>query len=476
MAKNNTMLIAAVIVAVVAVAAVGGYFILKGDDTSGEKVEFLIQDDEGVYFWVEGRGDSAMDAFKNAAKGYGIPYELNTDKDAIESMFYVDTSSGKRWLPAYWDVSDESWIVPEDNMAKTKASDFKYICILLSSGGTVEPTDVKVTPDDAVVLDKNLTGIKFLVQSPSGLFFKMSASGDNAYDALVSVTDKYNIPFVPTTSMGGGVTSMFDISGTSEVPYYWWAQFTSADQINWDFNNLGLTYSTPGVLGKEYIGIAYGSGEPPTVSPNGTRSYKVTWSDLGTGWETTPASTGVSITGVASVIDGGTYSFKVATSDAEVISPVLAVTYTIGDGVETTAVGVDGTYTIENVTGDLTISVRYTGTIKSVADISGILTPEAGKDPSKNGYQDKGFGYSVDVDMSYKNKMTWDGVFDGTKFKAGETYTLTIELVSTNLSFVNGTTTWVDLADSIYKDEGLTGIDLIVVDSNNAKLVYTFEI
>lgn len=476
MAKNNTMLIAAVIVAVVAVAAVGGYFILKGDDTSGEKVEFLIQDDEGVYFWVEGRGDSAMDAFKNAAKGYGIPYELNTDKDAIESMFYVDTSSGKRWLPAYWDVSDESWIVPEDNMAKTKASDFKYICILLSSGGTVEPTDVKVTPDDAVVLDKNLTGIKFFVQSPSGLFFKMSATGDNAYDALGTACDKYDIQLVRTTSMGGGVTSMFDIVGTDEMPYYWWAQFTSVDLTNWDFNNMGLSSSTPDLLSGEYIGIAYGAGEPPSISPKGLRSHNVIWNGLGTGWETTIASTGASIVGAASIVDGGTYSFEITTSDSKIDTPVLTVKYKIGSGAETVLTGTDGKYTIPNVNDDLTISVNYTGKITEIKDVSLIDVPIAGDTPSKNGQQLNGVGYTVAQEF-YVNIMEWTGDLDDGKFKAGETYVLSVYLASTNLSFAEGTTTiGITPLNSIYADYGLDAVSLVITDDKNAKLVYVFTI
>ena len=57
--QNKTMALIAVAVIAVAVAGAGIYYLYGGDD-SQEGTKILIQDNEGVYFWIEGDGDNEL--------------------------------------------------------------------------------------------------------------------------------------------------------------------------------------------------------------------------------------------------------------------------------------------------------------------------------------------------------------------------------------------------------------------------------
>lgn len=259
--KYLTIAIAAIIV--IAAIGIGVYYLTKDNKKSSDvTVDFLVEDNEGVYFWVEGKTSSdgtIMDAWENAVDNYGFLSSFvkstSTQGDGIESLYGLEmTQKGSVW---YWwgqyTWSENEWESSSSYMSNLKASDCVYFGMIYGDGTNT----LSANPEEYKVLSSNLSNYKFILESKSGLYFEASASGSNAYDAIISICKTYYIPYEASS---GYLSSMFDIGwdGTN-----WWTLSTYSSST-WTVSDVGLQSITST---SNYIALYYSAGVIPTVTP-----------------------------------------------------------------------------------------------------------------------------------------------------------------------------------------------------------------
>ena len=243
MDKKITGIIAVVIIAVVAIVAA---FVIMGNDDGGDDVDnsitFLIQDNTGVYFWIEGEGETAIEAFQDAigqpaykdAASFVASKDKNTgDANGINSLYGLsmtqDSSGTWYWWSQYtWNGS--AWEQAQSYMNGYGAVETNhYLAIVYGDGTNVPP----VKPSDAKVWDGSTSGVKFTIRSSTGMEFYINGQGEKMLDAFKDATSDYNVPFKPSTNAQGdyGIDSLFGIdmeTGTTEdgkTYYDYWTQY-----------------------------------------------------------------------------------------------------------------------------------------------------------------------------------------------------------------------------------------------------------
>lgn len=223
--KQKGIVIVAVIVVII--AAVFAAQALDDKDNDAE-VNFLIQDNQGVYFWVSGVGETVYDAWKNAVGTFDLPFVASVDKDGnetgIQSLFgmgMVTTETGWNWWAQYY-YDGSSWQANTQYMTGLSAEDYSTIALVYGDGSGVPA----VTPADAKIWDRSIDGTLFTIQSPSGLYFRVNGTGTTVFDAWVDAMKSYSIPYEPSdSSYGKGVYSMFGLKQISdESGYTYWNQ------------------------------------------------------------------------------------------------------------------------------------------------------------------------------------------------------------------------------------------------------------
>ena len=241
MDKKTTGILAVVVVAVVVIAAA---FVMmnkdKGGDDTDNSISFLIQDNKGFYFWIEGEGDTAIAAFQdaigqaaykdaaafvastdNTGEAYGISslYGLSMTKDASEKWYW--------WSQYTWNGS--AWEQAQSYMNSYGAAETNNYLAVVYGDGTNTPL---AKPSDAKIWDGSTSGVKFTIKSSSGMEFYINGQGTTMLDAFKDATTDYNVPFESdTTIYGEGVGSVFGIGMDTGITedgktfYYYWAQY-----------------------------------------------------------------------------------------------------------------------------------------------------------------------------------------------------------------------------------------------------------
>lgn len=258
--KNKNLMVVA-IVAVLAIAAVGaGYIFLSGDDEP-ETMTIIIQDDEGVYFWVKGEGGDGYTAFKNACEEYEIENDTSKSEEygaSINSIFGLEMeqteppSEENEWgVYIYWSqysFVDGEWVHNDVSIDKVKASDVEAIAFVYTDSNEMP----LATPSEAKIWDMSDDGVVFAIESMSGLNFKINGTGTTVMDAFVDATTTYNTPLKSTgpEDNPNGIDSLFDIGmemieGPTEEHEYgvwaWWIQKIPAeDGDGWESSTEGM--------------------------------------------------------------------------------------------------------------------------------------------------------------------------------------------------------------------------------------------
>ena len=244
MKSKSIVIVVAAILAVSAAAIIINYG-LSGDESDAETTKFLIQDDKGVYFWIEGEGDDGFTALDDACKKFDVPLSSSDSSygKSIDSVFGLQMiGAGDIWT--YWaqySFIDGEWKVNEVSIEKVKTSEVEAIALVYSSTGAAPAA----TPDDAKVWDHSTKGTVFTIESSSGLYFKVNGTGGKVIDAFINATAAYNIPFLPTSgSNPTGIDSIFGLEMTMVEPisdenpygvYHWWIQkVRTADGTGWE--------------------------------------------------------------------------------------------------------------------------------------------------------------------------------------------------------------------------------------------------
>ncbi len=115
---------------------------------SGKGMIFGLQSETGLYFYVNGEGKTAFDAFSDAAADYSIPFEPSDSSygKGINSIFgiksrdtgVIDPDSGYSiWL--YWAQfyanNGSNWEYGMKSMSNTDTDEFDQCAIIFSTGG-----------------------------------------------------------------------------------------------------------------------------------------------------------------------------------------------------------------------------------------------------------------------------------------------------------------------------------------------------
>lgn len=226
----------AVIVAVIIVVLVGVYAAQALDDKhedardTSASVDFLIQDNYGAYFWIEGEGQTVYDAFKDAASTYSVPYVPTKDsstgeENGISSMYGLEMvqidGTWYYWNQLYYDGS--AWQMNSLYLNGMAAEDYTQIALVYGAYGTTTPADS--TPD---VLSTSTEGTVFTVESLSGMYFNVAATGTTVFDAWENAMKQYNIPYTAThASYGDGIGSIFGLAMYQDASgnYIYWEQY-----------------------------------------------------------------------------------------------------------------------------------------------------------------------------------------------------------------------------------------------------------
>lgn len=211
---SNSKIIAVVaVVAVVAVAA-AAVFLTMGPHDDPNEVKFLVQDDKGVYFWIDGSGETVFDAFKDAATDYNIPVTYSVYQGAengIQKMFGLEMTQDQQgnwswWSQYSWDGT--GWVSNEVTMDNLVSKNTKGYIAVVYGDGTYAPL---VKPSDCVVWNKSTSGTVFTIESSSGMWFKVNGTGTTVYDAFLAVVEQYKIPFVASSGMAG-ISALFGLA------------------------------------------------------------------------------------------------------------------------------------------------------------------------------------------------------------------------------------------------------------------------
>ena len=236
--QNKTMALIAVAVIAVAVAGAGIYYLYGGDDSqdggddSQEGTKILIQDNEGVYFWIEGDGDNELTALTDACERYEIDVEFADGW--IDSMFSLGTmQAGDDWI--YWNqysYVDGAWVLNEYNMDQYSTSDVEAMAVVYSDGTDLPDAD----PDEAKIWRFSTAGMVFTIESETGVSFKINGTGETAIEALEDATERYGVPFVASGDPANGIDSLFGITSANEGDQWsWWIQkVRTGDGTGWE--------------------------------------------------------------------------------------------------------------------------------------------------------------------------------------------------------------------------------------------------
>lgn len=227
-------MMALIAVAVIAVAVAGAgiyYFYQEGDDAQ-EGTKILIQDNDGVYFWIEGNGDNELTALTDACERYEIDVEFANGW--IDSMFSLGTVELSEYNYIYWSqysYVDGAWAMNNYNMDQYSTSEVEAMALVYSDGAAPA-----VDPDEAKIWKFSTEGMVFTIESEAGVSFKINGTGETAIEALENATERYGVPFVASGDPPRGIDSLFGITFAYEGGQWsWWIQkVRTGDGTGWE--------------------------------------------------------------------------------------------------------------------------------------------------------------------------------------------------------------------------------------------------
>lgn len=248
--EGKSKYIAAAVVIIILAAAASFVMFNDDKDDADNSIKFLIQDNEGVYFWIQGEGETAIDAFKNAIgqDAYKDAAKFApSSKDGVDygilSLYGLEMSedaTGKWswWTQYIW--SGTAWVTSEKMMDKYGADECNNYIATVYGDGSVMPA---ATPADAKVWDGSKDGVLFTIKSVSGMEFYANGTGKTIYDAFKNVTQAYKINFEPSVKdqVETGINTLFSNSMDSGVTddgksyYDYWAQYYRNAGEDWGY-------------------------------------------------------------------------------------------------------------------------------------------------------------------------------------------------------------------------------------------------
>ena len=264
--------IAIAVVAVVALAGAGAaIFFFTQDKTPTATI--LIEDQNGVYFWAEGKGETVADACAKTSAGVTITMtdssfgKYISEINGLKEDYTTDT--------CYWGVyylDGDKWVSSDVGVSSLKVSEHStiglfylvtdYTTYAIKEGGPDKVTVPKV--EDKKVWNGSTDGTVFAIKGISGLYFYInSAAGETMTERFTAATSDYKIPF--EVSKYGGIGTLFGIGTVkvTEEKSFYWAQFGLVDGA-WAYMSTGMKSTTANDY--KQFAIVYGDGGMGTTS------------------------------------------------------------------------------------------------------------------------------------------------------------------------------------------------------------------
>ncbi|MBE6524763.1 MAG: hypothetical protein E7Z65_07865 [Thermoplasmata archaeon] len=256
MDKKTTTIIA--VVAVVAVVAIAAAVIVMNNNNgdSKTKVDFLIEDQDGVFLWTHGEGKDYYDAFKNAMdlEYYDYTESKSNTGVAITSINGLEQEADYSGYWALYYYKDNAWVESDkfiDNITEKGLNYIGFFYMEFDSdykpvkGGPKLLGDKVPAVKDAVSWNGSTDGTLFQVEGASGFYSAFNGTGANALEALNDGVKKYKIPFQPNE---GGINWLYNSDlymKKIEEDYIYWQQYIpTKDGASWVMNNVGLKETT----------------------------------------------------------------------------------------------------------------------------------------------------------------------------------------------------------------------------------------
>ena len=262
--KMKKTIIAAIVVLVVVIAAVGIYFtVLDKDDKDKNEITFLIEDDQGVYFWIKGTGETAKDAFIDAAEKSSIDYDHSVGSGLVLTKINnLANSSSLKWTLFVYD--DGKWTKTSDDMAVIVSENHDYLAWFFVNNNGDLPDDLPDVKDAKVWNKDSTSGTVFTIASQSGLYFRINGVSDvSLIKAFNNACANYKVPLVNSHhDMGEGIDELFGY-GWDSVSGKFWAQY-HIENGAWETSQLGMS----SLLSKDHSKyLVYFSlyGDHPTI-------------------------------------------------------------------------------------------------------------------------------------------------------------------------------------------------------------------
>ena len=248
--KTTTIIAVVVVVAVVAIAA--AVILMNNNNDSKTKVDFLIEDQDGVFLWAHGEGKDYYDAFKNAMDLDYYDYTESKSNTGV-AITSINGLEQKADYSGYWALyyyKDNAWVESDkfiDNITEKGLNYIGFFYMEFDSdykpvkGGPKLLGDKVPAVKDAVSWNGSTDGVLFQIEGVSGFYSAFNGSGTTAFDALNDGVKKYKIPFEPND---GGINWLYNsdlsLKQVSEQYIYWQQYIPTKDGASWVMNNEGL--------------------------------------------------------------------------------------------------------------------------------------------------------------------------------------------------------------------------------------------
>ena len=287
----SKMIVILAVVAAVAVAGAGVAIVVMNNNQDNTPVAtILVEDQNGVYFWTEGKGNTVAEALENTTPGVTV-----TMVDSGSMGKYITAVNGLEGTTDYsfyWSIyylDGETWKSSELGCSSMNVSDYPTVGLFYVGA---DPTTYAITtggPDnvtvpavaDKVIWDGSTAGTIFAIKGISGLYFYINSdasASETMEDRFTAATAAYKIPFTPSSmgiknlfGIGSAVKKdsegnpVIDPSSGYEV-YNYWAQFGLIDGA-WGYMSTTM---------------------PNTDNPNDYAQFAIVYGDGGMGSTSTP--------------------------------------------------------------------------------------------------------------------------------------------------------------------------------------------
>ncbi|MBP5203988.1 MAG: hypothetical protein J6Z16_05150 [Candidatus Methanomethylophilaceae archaeon] len=241
-----------------------------GKNLRTDTAMILVEDQNGVYFWTEGSGETIADCIDDASAGVTFTMtDVAWGKfvNEINGLASTDDFSG------YWSLyilENGEWVSSDLGVSSLTTEDNPVVGFFYVEAETEEPYGIVAGGPDNVIVpsissakvwDGKTDGTIFGIQGESGLYFYINdATGEKMSERFKAATAAYSIPYEESAY---GISSIFGIGTTKKTDeegkdvYSYWAQYGLKDGA-WAYMDTTLPNTNANDFAQ--MAIVYGDG------------------------------------------------------------------------------------------------------------------------------------------------------------------------------------------------------------------------